>query len=117
VATYCLGMAASMGAMLLTAGAKGKRNALPHSKIMIHQPLYGYEGTTIDIQIHAKEAVKTKKLLNDLLVKHTGQSLERVTKETDRDNFMSAKEAAEFGLVDNVLERISPTHGQPRPTQ
>ena len=109
VATYCIGQAASMGAMLLTAGTKGKRHCLPNGRVMIHQPLAGTEGTTVEILIHAKEFIRTKKILNDLLSKHTGQTVERIEKETDRDNFMSAQEAVEFGLVDQVLERIPVT--------
>ena len=109
VATYCIGQAASMGAMLLTAGAKGKRFCLPNGRVMIHQPLAGTEGTTVEILIHAKEFIRTKKILNDLLSKHTGQPVERIEKETDRDNFMSAQEAVDFGLVDSVLERIPVT--------
>jgi ATP-dependent Clp protease protease subunit len=109
VATYCIGQAASMGAMLLTAGTKGKRHCLPSARVMIHQPLAGTEGTTVEIMIHAKEFLRTKKTLNELLSKHTGQPLERIEKETDRDNFMSALEAVEFGLVDQVLERIPVT--------
>src|SRR2546423_1253372 len=95
VATYCIGQAASMGAVLLTAGAKGKRSALPHARVMIHQPLAGTEGTTTEILIHAKEFLRLKKDLNEILLKHTGQSLERVEKDTDRDKFMSAREAKE----------------------
>src|SRR5438132_1455634 len=91
VATYCIGQAASMGALLLTAGTKGKRFALPNSRVMIHQPLAGTEGTTTEILIHAKEFLRTKKILNDLLSKHTGQPVERIEKETDRDNFLSAE--------------------------
>ena len=106
VATYCMGQAASMGAMLLTAGTKGKRFALPNARVMIHQPLAGTEGTTTEILIHAKEFLRTKKTLNQLLAKHTGQSLETIEKGTDRDNFMSAAEAREFGLIDKVLERM-----------
>ena len=106
VATYCMGQAASMGAMLLTAGTKGKRFALPNARVMIHQPLAGTEGTTTEILIHAKEFLRTKKILNELLAKHTGQPIARIEKETDRDNFMSAQEAVQFGLVDQVLERI-----------
>ena len=109
VATYCMGQAASMGAMLLTAGTKGKRHCLPNGRVMIHQPLAGTEGTTVEILIHAKEFIRTKRILNDLLSKHTGQSVERIEKETDRDNFMSAQEAVDFGLVDQVLERIPVT--------
>lgn len=106
VATYCIGQAASMGAMLLTAGTKGKRHCLPNARVMIHQPLAGTEGTTTEILIHAKEFLRTKAILNGLLAKHTGQTVERIEKETDRDNFMSAVEAVEFGLVDQVMERI-----------
>src|SRR5947209_3917278 len=112
VATYCIGQAASMGAMLLTAGTKGKRHCLPNGRVMIHQPLAGTEGTTVEILIHAKEFIRTKRILNDLLSKHTGQTTERIEKETDRDNFMSAQEAVEFGLVDQVLERM-PVHVSP----
>jgi len=104
VATYCMGQAASMGAMLLTAGAKGKRSALPNARVMIHQPLAGTEGTTTEILIHAKEFLRTKKTLNELLSKHSGQTLEAIEKGTDRDNFMSAVEARDFGLIDKVLE-------------
>jgi len=113
VSTYCIGQAASMGAMLLTAGTKGKRFCLPNARVMIHQPLAGTEGTTTEIMIHAKEFLRTKKSLGELLSKHTGQSIERIEKETDRDNFLSAEEAVAFGLVDNVLERIPiPIHPQ-----
>jgi ATP-dependent Clp protease protease subunit len=115
VATYCIGQCASMGAVLLAAGAKGKRNALPHSRVMIHQPLAGTEGTTTEILIHAKEFVRLKKALNEILVRHTGQTLERIEKETDRDKFMSAKEAQEYGIVDTVLTRLPPGQGQPKP--
>jgi ATP-dependent Clp protease protease subunit len=106
VATYCIGQAASMGAVLLTAGTKGKRNSLPHSRVMIHQPLAGTEGTTTEILIHAKEFLRLKKELNEILLKHTGQSLERIEKDTDRDKFMSAKEALEYGVIDHVLQRL-----------
>jgi ATP-dependent Clp protease protease subunit len=113
VSTYCIGQAASMGAMLLTAGAKGKRFCLPNARVMIHQPLAGTEGTTTEIMIHAKEFLRTKKSLNELLSKHSGQSIERIEKETDRDNFLSAEEAVAFGLVDHVMERIPiPVHPQ-----
>jgi ATP-dependent Clp protease protease subunit len=115
VATYCIGQCASMGAVLLAAGARGKRNALPHSRVMIHQPLAGTEGTTTEILIHAKEFVRLKKELNEILVKHTGQTLDRIEKETDRDKFMSAKEAQDYGIVDNVLERLPASQVQPRP--
>ena len=106
VATYCIGMAASMGAMLLTAGEKGKRFALPNAEIMIHQPLGGYEGTATDIDIHVKNIKKLKSRLNDLLVRHTGKTLDQVERDTDRDNFMSATEARDYGLIDGVLERM-----------
>ncbi len=106
VATYCMGQAASMGAMLLCAGTKGKRYALPHARVMIHQPLAGTEGTAEEILIHAKEFLRTKDMLNRLMAKHTGQPLEMILKGTDRDNFMSATEARDFGLVDKVLERM-----------
>jgi ATP-dependent Clp protease protease subunit len=106
VATYCIGQAASMGAVLLTAGTKGKRNALPHARVMIHQPLAGTEGTTTDILLHLKEFQRLKKDLNEILLKHTGQSLERVERDTDRDKFMSPREAQEYGIVDHVLERL-----------
>lgn len=104
VATYCIGQAASMGAVLLAAGAKGKRNALPHARIMIHQPLAGMEGTTEEIMIRLKEYQRLKKMLNEILLRHTGQSLDKIEKDTDRDNFMSAVEARDYGLVDKVLE-------------
>ena len=113
IATYCIGQAASMGAVLLTAGAKGKRNALPHARVMIHQPMAGTEGTTTEILIHAKEFLRLKKDLNDILLKHTGQTLERVEKDTDRDKFMSAIEARDYGIVDKVLERL-PTDQVPK---
>ncbi|MBN9121935.1 MAG: ATP-dependent Clp protease proteolytic subunit [Planctomycetes bacterium] len=106
VATYCMGQAASMGAMLLTAGTKGKRFSLPHARVMIHQPLAGSEGTAEEILIHANEFLRTKKTLNELLSKHSGQPIEKILKGTDRDNFMSAQEAREFGLIDRVLERM-----------
>ena len=94
VATYCIGQAASMGAVLLAAGTKGKRNALPHARVMIHQPLAGTEGTTTEILIRAKEFLRLKKDLNEILLKHTGQTLERIEKDTDRDKFMSARGGA-----------------------
>jgi ATP-dependent Clp protease protease subunit len=106
VATYCLGQCASMGALLLTAGAPGKRFALPNSRIMIHQPLAGMEGTATELEIHARELLKMKRKLNEILLKHTGKSLDQIEKDTDRDNFMSAEEAAEYGLIDQVLERV-----------
>lgn len=106
VATYCMGQAASMGAMLLTAGAPGKRFALPNSRIMIHQPLAGMEGTAVELEIHAKEVIKMKRKLNELMLKHTGQTLEAIERDTDRDNFMAAEEAMSYGLIDKVLERV-----------
>src|SRR5204863_3120936 len=106
VATYCIGQAASMGAMLLTAGRKGKRHALPNSRVMIHQPLGGFNGTTTEIMIRTAEFLKIKKRMNELMAKHTGKPLEVIEKETDRDNFMSAQQAVEFGLVDHVLDRM-----------
>lgn len=106
VATYCLGQAASMGALLLTAGAAGKRHSLPNSRIMIHQPLAGMEGTAVELEIHAKEVIKMKRKLNEILLKHTGQTLDKIEKDTDRDNFMDPEEAREYGLIDKVLERL-----------
>ncbi len=106
VATYCLGQCASMGAMLLTAGTKGKRFALPNSRIMIHQPLAGMQGTAVDLQIHAKEVIRTKKRMNELMLKHTGQTYEKIEQDTDRDNFMSADEAKSYGLIDGILEHL-----------
>ncbi|HTN04249.1 MAG TPA: ATP-dependent Clp protease proteolytic subunit, partial [Planctomycetaceae bacterium] len=106
VATYCIGQCASMGALLLTAGAKGKRYALPNSRIMIHQPLAGMQGTAVDLEIHAKEVLRTKQRMNEIMLKHTGQTLEKIEKDTNRDNFMSAEEARDYGLVDSVLEKL-----------
>ncbi|MDL2281035.1 ATP-dependent Clp endopeptidase proteolytic subunit ClpP [Selenomonadales bacterium OttesenSCG-928-I06] len=105
VATICLGLAASMGALLLTAGTKGKRSSLPHSKIMIHQPLGGAQGQATDIEIHAREILKTRDVLNEILVKHTGQPLDRIRQDTERDYYMSSIEAKEYGLIDTVVER------------
>ncbi|HEV8068531.1 MAG TPA: ATP-dependent Clp protease proteolytic subunit [Planctomycetaceae bacterium] len=106
VATYCVGQAASMGAILLTAGAAGKRNALPNARIMIHQPLSGMEGTAADLAIHAKEVGRIKQRMNEILLKHTGQTLERIQADTDRDNFMLADEAKAYGLIDHILEKM-----------
>ena len=108
VATYCIGMAASMAATLLAAGAKGKRHVLPHAEVMIHQVLGGARGPATDMLIRTKNLIRTKRTMNNLLAKHTGQPLERIEKDTDRDNFMNAKEAVEYGLVDQVLERLPP---------
>ena len=107
VSTYCVGQAASMGALLLAAGTKGKRYSLPHARVMIHQPWGGAQGTASDISIHAKEILKLKDDLNRILVKHTGQALERIEKDTDRDFFMSATEAKNYGIVDQVIESKS----------
>lgn len=105
VSTICLGQAASMGSFLLSAGAKGKRYALANSRIMIHQPLGGFRGQASDIEIHAKEILSIKDKLNTLLAQHTGQPLERIAQDTDRDNFMSAQAAKDYGLVDEVLDK------------
>lgn len=104
VATICMGMAASMGAFLLSSGAKGKRFALPNSEIMIHQPLGGVRGQAEDIKIHAEWILKTRDKLNQILSENTGQDLERIAKDTDRDNFMSAQEAVEYGIIDKVMK-------------
>jgi ATP-dependent Clp protease protease subunit len=110
VSTICVGMAASMGAVLLTGGAQGKRSALPHSKIMIHQPwVGGLQGQTTDIEIHAKEMLKTRDSLYHILAKHTGKSIEQITKDCDRDYFLTADEAKDYKLIDNVLETRIPT--------
>lgn len=103
VRTLCIGQACSMGAFLLAGGAAGKRAALPNARVMIHQPLGGFRGQASDIQIHAQEILKIKQTLNERLAFHTGQSIERIEKDTDRDNFMSAEEAKTYGLVDDVL--------------
>ncbi len=103
VSTVCIGQAASMGALLLTAGAKGKRYALPHSRIMIHQPLGGVQGQVTDIQIHAQELLTVKARLNEIMVKHTGQSMARIEQDTERDNFLSAEASKEYGLIDKVM--------------
>jgi ATP-dependent Clp protease protease subunit len=104
VVTICVGLAASMGAFLLTAGAKGKRLALPHARIMIHQPLGGARGQATDIEIEAKEILRIRKLLNQIMAERSGQSVEKIQKDTDRDYFMSAQEALEYGLIDKVIE-------------
>ncbi|MCF0122390.1 MAG: ATP-dependent Clp endopeptidase proteolytic subunit ClpP [Lachnospiraceae bacterium] len=105
VSTICVGSAASMGAVLLTAGAKGKRYALPHARVMIHQPLGGVQGQATEIEIHAREILRMRKELNGILASHSGQDIDIISKDTDRDNFMSAQEAVEYGLIDEVLER------------
>jgi ATP-dependent Clp protease protease subunit len=109
VATYCVGQAASMAAVLLAAGTRGKRHALPNARILIHQPMAGMEGSAEDIMIHAKEFGKIKERLNKILLKHTGHPLEKIEKDTDRDRFMSAEEAREYGLIDQVVERVQPS--------
>ncbi len=107
VATYCVGQAASMGAVLLTAGTAGKRFALPNARIMIHQPLAGMQGTAEEILIHAKEFKRIKQRMNEILIKHTGHPLDKIERDTDRDRFMSAEEAAEYRLVDKVIEQMT----------
>ncbi len=111
VSTMCLGMAASMGAVLLAGGAEGKRYCLPHGKVMIHQPLGGFQGQATDIEIHAREILKTREKLNSILAHHSGQSLEKIQDDTERDNFMSAEEARDYGLVDEVLQNRTPGKG------
>lgn len=106
VATFCIGQAASMGAVLLAAGADGKRHALPNARIMIHQPLAGMEGTAEDIMIHAQEFLKIKRRLNEILIKHTGQSMDRIEADTNRDRFMTAGEAVEYRLIDSVVSQM-----------
>jgi ATP-dependent Clp protease, protease subunit len=103
IATICMGQASSMGALLLTAGDKGKRFVLPHSRIMIHQPLGGAQGQATDIDIQAREILKIKKLVHEILAKHTGQPMERIQKDTERDYFMDAKEALDYGLIDRII--------------
>ncbi|WP_298704044.1 ATP-dependent Clp endopeptidase proteolytic subunit ClpP [uncultured Veillonella sp.] len=105
VSTICVGSAASMGAVLLTAGAKGKRYALPHARVMIHQPLGGVQGQATEIEIHAREILRMREELNGIIASHSGQDMERVKADTDRDNFMSAQDAVAYGLIDEVLER------------
>ncbi|NJC99778.1 ATP-dependent Clp endopeptidase proteolytic subunit ClpP [Candidatus Erwinia dacicola] len=105
VSTICMGQACSMGAFLLTAGAKGKRYCLPNSRVMIHQPLGGFQGQASDIDIHAREIIKTKHMMNELMAKHTGQTIETIEHDTNRDRFLSASESIEYGLVDSVLSQ------------
>jgi ATP-dependent Clp protease protease subunit len=105
VSTICIGQASSMGAVLLAAGARGKRHALPNARIMIHQPLGGFQGQATDIGIHAKEILRTRERLNEILAKHTGQTLERIQADTERDYFLSSEESKDYGLIDSVLER------------
>ncbi|MBX9653098.1 ATP-dependent Clp protease proteolytic subunit [bacterium] len=106
VATYCIGQCASMGAVLLTAGAKGKRYCLPNSRVMIHQPLAGSEGTATELEIHAREFLRLKKRLNGILIHHTGRSIDDIEKDTDRDKFLSSEEAVSYGLADKVIDRM-----------
>jgi ATP-dependent Clp protease protease subunit len=110
VSTICIGQAASMGAILLTGGAKGKRYALPHSRIMIHQPLGGFQGQAADMEIHAREMLETRDRLNKILAQHTGQSVDKIKTDTDRDNFMDGADAIAYGLIDGMLEKrlVSP---------
>ncbi len=103
VSTLCVGQAASMGSLLLAAGAKGRRYSLPHSRILIHQVSGGFEGQASDIEIHAREALRLREILNDILAHHTGQNVKKIEKDTDRDNFMSAAQAVEYGLIDEVI--------------
>ena len=108
VATVCIGQAASMGAVLLAGGAPGKRSALPHARIMIHQPLGGFQGQASDVEIHAREMLRIKSELNHILSRHTGQSVEKLVVDTDRDRFMSVTEAKEYGIIDDVFEKREP---------
>jgi ATP-dependent Clp protease protease subunit len=105
VSTICLGQASSMGALLLAAGAAGKRYALPHARIMIHQPIGGFQGQATDIEIHAREILNMRARLNDILARHTGQKLQSIQKDTERDNFMSSEEAKAYGIIDEVITR------------
>jgi ATP-dependent Clp protease, protease subunit len=109
VSTICIGQAASMGALLLAAGSKGKRFSLPHSRVMIHQPMGGFQGQATDIEIHAKEILKMKDTLNHILAKHTGQSLEKISADTERDFFMSGEDAKQYGLIDEVITKVRST--------
>lgn len=116
VSTYCIGIAASMATTLLAAGTKGKRNVLPNAEVMIHQVLGGARGPATDIEIRTRHLLRTKKRMNEILSELTGQPLDKVEKDTDRDNFMSAREARDYGLVDHVLERLAPGQMPNRPT-
>lgn len=106
ISTYCIGQAASMGALLLAAGAKGKRFSLPHARIMLHQPMGGFQGQATDIEIHAKEILRMKEMLNGILSDHTGQPLDKIHADTDRDFFMSGKDAKEYGVIDEVIQTV-----------
>jgi len=114
VSTICLGLAASMGALLLTAGAKGKRYALPYARIMIHQPLGGAQGQATDIEIHAREILRLRDVGNEILVRHTGQTLEKIQNDTERDFFMSSQMAKEYGIIDSVVSRGDALKGKPQ---
>ncbi len=107
VATYCIGQAASMGAVLLTAGAKGKRFALPNARIMIHQPLAGMQGTAREVEIHVEELRRIKRRMNEIMIEHTGHSIDKIEEDTDRDRFMSADEAREYGVIDKVVKKAN----------
>lgn len=111
VSTICLGQASSMGALLLTAGAKGKRYALPNARILIHQPMGGFQGQATDVDIHAREILKMRERLNEIMAKHTGQPLDKIRVDTERDYFMSGEEAQKYGLIDEVIEK-APSHGK-----
>lgn len=106
IATYCIGQATSMGALLLTAGTTGKRFALPHSRIMIHQPIGGFYGQATDVEIHAREMLRMKEVLNNILIKHTGQTMEKIRLDTERDYFMSSEEAKDYGIIDEVIKTL-----------
>ena len=112
VSTICVGQAASMGALLLAGGTKGKRFALPHSRVMVHQPSAGYQGQATDISIHAEEVLELKRRLNEIMAKHTGQDVETVERDLERDNFMSAKKAVEYGIIDTVLAQRAEMSGK-----
>lgn len=112
VSTMCIGQAASMGSLLLTAGAKGKRFCLPHSRVMIHQPLGGFQGQASDIDIHAKEILLIREKLNNILSHHTGQPVDKIQQDTDRDNFLSAQDAVDYGLIDQVLTNRAPVESK-----
>ena len=109
ISTLCFGQAASMGAVLLTAGAPGKRFALPHSRIMLHQPMGGYQGQATDIDIHAREIIRTRHELEEILVRHTGQTIEKIHQDTDRDYFLNGEQAREYGIIDKVIEKRETT--------
>jgi ATP-dependent Clp protease, protease subunit len=114
VATYCMGQAASMGSFLLAAGTKGKRHALPHARVMIHQPLAGFQGQATDIDIHAREILRARDTLNELFAKHTGQPIDKIRNDTERDNFMSPSQAKDYGLIDEVLISAKKPPAEPK---